>query len=67
MSVSESSSELSVVWSDSDLAQVGKVVAGYLAGFGESTRKAYALDLRQWIGWCRNHNLRVFDARRAHI
>lgn len=31
MSVSESLSELSVVWSDSDLAQLGKVVAGYLA------------------------------------
>lgn len=67
MSLQESSSVLTVVWSDSDLASLGKVVAGFLAGFGESTRKAYALDLRQWIRWCRSHDLKVFEARRAHI
>lgn len=50
MSLRESSSVTMVAWSDSDLASLGKVVAGYLAGFGESTRKAYGLDLRQWIG-----------------
>lgn len=56
-----------MAWSDSDLDSLRKVVAGYLAGFGESTRKAYSLDLRQWIGWCRDHDLRVFEAKRAHI
>lgn len=67
MSLRESSSVMMVAWSDSDLASLGKVVAGYLAGFGESTRKAYGLDLRQWIQWCRDHDLRVFEAKRAHI
>jgi integrase/recombinase XerD len=67
MSLRESSGVMAVAWSDSDLASLGKVVAGYLAGFGESTRKAYGLDLRQWIHWCRSHDLRVFEARRAHI
>jgi len=67
MSLKESSSVLTVVWSDSDLASLGKVVAGFLAGFGESTRKAYALDVRQWIQWCRGHHLRVFEAKRAYI
>ena len=66
MSMRESSSAL-VVWSDSNLDSLGKVVAGYLAGFGESTRKAYGLDLRQWIGWCRSQSLDVFEAKRAHI
>lgn len=67
MSLRESSNVIAVAWSDSDLDRLGKVVAGYLAGFGESTRKAYSLDLRQWIGWCRSHDLRVFEVRRAHI
>jgi integrase/recombinase XerD len=67
MSLRESSSVIMVAWSDSDLASLGKVVAGYLAGFGESTRKAYGLDLRQWIQWCRGHDLRVFEAKRTHI
>jgi integrase/recombinase XerD len=67
MSLRESSSVIAMAWSDSDLDSLGKVVAGYLAGFGESTRRAYSLDLRQWIGWCRSHDLSVFEARRAHI
>jgi len=67
MSLRELSGVIAVAWSDSDLASLGKVVAGYLAGFGESTRKAYGLDLRQWIHWCRSHDLGVFEAKRAHI
>jgi Phage integrase, N-terminal SAM-like domain len=31
------------------------------------TRDAYALDLRQFIAWCDEHNLRLFTARRADI
>jgi site-specific recombinase XerD len=42
-------------------------VAGFLAGYGDTTRQAYSLDLRQWLRWCDNHDLRVFDVRRAHI
>lgn len=67
MSLRESSSVIAVAWSESDLASLGKVVAGYLAGFGESTRNAYGLDLWQWVQRCRSHDLRVFEARRAHI
>ena len=27
-------------------------VAGFLAGYGNRTREAYTLDLRQFYGWC---------------
>jgi hypothetical protein len=27
------------------------------------TRDAYALDLRQFIAWCYEHNMRLFTAR----
>lgn len=67
MSSRESSDVPAVVSSESDVLSVRQAVAGYLAGFGESTRKAYGLDLRQWIQWCRSHDLRVFQVRRAHI
>ncbi len=42
-------------------------LAGYLAGYTGLTRDAYALDLRQYASWCRQHHLRLFEARRADI
>ena len=46
---------------------VRQAIAGFLAGFGESTREAYSLDLRQWMRWCAPHDLTIFEVRRAHI
>ena len=42
-------------------------LAGFLAGYRGSTRDAYALDLRQFVGWCERRGLRLFAARRADI
>jgi site-specific recombinase XerD len=56
-----------VVTSEVDTSTVGRAVAGFLAGYGDSTRKAYSLDMRQWLSWCQNHDLQVFGVRRAHI
>jgi hypothetical protein len=42
-------------------------LAGFLAGYTGLTREAYALHLRQFAGWCRQHHIRLFQARRAHI
>jgi integrase/recombinase XerD len=42
-------------------------LAAFLAGYRGSTREAYALDLRQFIAWSQEHNLRLFTARRADI
>ena len=44
-----------------------QVIAGFLAGFGQLTREAYQLDLRQWMAWCQSHDLAILEARRAHI
>jgi integrase/recombinase XerD len=38
-----------------------------LAGYGGLTREAYALDLRQYVAWCTEHELTVFGARRGDI
>jgi site-specific recombinase XerD len=38
-----------------------------LAGYSGLTREAYGLDLRQYAGWCHQHHLRLFQARRADI
>ena len=40
-------------------------LAGFLAGYSGLTRQAYELDLRQYASWCHQHNLRLFQARRA--
>ena len=42
-------------------------LAGFLAGYTGLTREAYALDLRQHASWCQQHQLRLFQARRADI
>ena len=41
--------------------------AGFLAGYSGQTRDAYAMDLRQFTAWCAEHDLRLFDVRRADI
>jgi len=38
-----------------------------LAGYSGETFEAYALDLRQWSQWCFDHDLDLFEVRRAHI
>ena len=42
-------------------------LAAFLAGYRGLTREAYALDLRQFIAWCEEHDIRLFAARRADI
>ena len=42
-------------------------LAGFLAGYRGLTREAYALDLRQFTGWCRARSLHLFAVRRADI
>ena len=42
-------------------------LAGFLAGYSGLTREAYALDLRQYASWCAQHQLHLFQARRADI
>lgn len=42
-------------------------LAGFLAGYASATRDAYALDLRQFMAWCREHDMALFQARRADI
>jgi site-specific recombinase XerD len=42
-------------------------LAAFLAGYRGLTREAYALDLRHFIAWCAEHNLRLFTARRADV
>lgn len=41
--------------------------AGFLAGYAGRTREAYTLDLRQFIRWCGEHRLGLFDITRTHI
>ena len=42
-------------------------LAGFLAGYSGLAREAYELDLRQYVSWCHQHHLRLFQARRADI
>jgi integrase len=42
-------------------------LAGFLAGCSGLTRQSYELDLRQFASWCQQHQLRLFQARRADI
>jgi site-specific recombinase XerD len=52
---------------DFDSFAVRQAMAAFLTGYGDTTREAYSLDLRQWLRWCASHDLRVFAVKRAHI
>lgn len=58
--------EIAVVdpqFSDAELYALG----AFLAGYRGQTRDAYALDLRQFVAWCEQHDLKLFAVRRADI
>ena len=42
-------------------------LTGFLAGYTGLTREACALDLRQFASWCQQHQMRLFQARRADV
>ena len=42
-------------------------VAGFLARYGEPTRRSYMSDLRQSFIWCDSVGLAIFEAKRAHL
>jgi site-specific recombinase XerD len=42
-------------------------LTGFIAGYRGATRDAYTLDLRQFIAWCTNHHLALFEVRRSDI
>ena len=42
-------------------------LSGFLAGYTGLTREAYELDLRQFASWCQQHDIGLFQARRADI
>ena len=56
-----------IVEPDCDSFAVRQANAGFVAGYGDMTRDAYSLDLRQWLGWCDSHDLKLFGVKRAHI
>ena len=42
-------------------------LGGFLAGYSGLTRDAYELDLRQFVVWCDDHQLDLFEVRKADI
>jgi integrase/recombinase XerD len=42
-------------------------IAGFLAGYSGNTLISYTTDLRLFVQWCVNNDLRLFDVRRAHL
>ena len=42
-------------------------LAGFLGGYRGLTRDAYALDLRQFVAFCAERHLGLFEVRRSDI
>jgi hypothetical protein len=59
METTESTFVPALISPDFDSFVVRQTIAGFLAGYGETTREAYGLDLRQWMRWCASHELAV--------
>ena len=43
------------------------VIAGFLAGYTGTTRISYTTDLRQFVTWCTDSDVRLLDVKRAHL
>ena len=56
-----------VLYDPQETSEEVKAAAGFLAGFSGRTREAYTLDLRQFIIWCDQHHLALFEVTRTHI
>jgi len=48
-------------------AEEEQALLGFLMGYSGLTRDAYQLDLRQYVTWCADHRVELFEARRADI
>ena len=57
MTTTETRFAPALVSPDFDSFAVRQAIAGFLAGYGDTTREAYSLDLRQWLRWCDTHQL----------
>jgi integrase/recombinase XerD len=49
------------LWRAEDLA------AAFLLAYSGHTRAAYSNDLREWFGWCSDHDLDPLEATRGHV
>ena len=47
--------------------EVKTLAAAFLLGYRDSTRAAYARDLRDWFTWCAAHDIDPLAAQRAHV
>jgi hypothetical protein len=57
-----------IVVYDAELAGPEHIaLTGLLGGYRGLTRDAYALDLRQFVAFCDDHHLSLFDVRRSDI
>jgi hypothetical protein len=58
----------SIVVYDPELAgPEHRALAGFLGGYRRLTRDAYALDLRQFVAFCNERHLGLFEVRRSDI
>ena len=49
-----------------DWADIQLAIAGYLVGYGGSTRTGHAAELRMWAHWLADHGKSMFQARSFH-
>ncbi len=42
-------------------------IAGFLAGYTGTTRVSYTTDLRMFLTWCTEAQVRLLDVKRAHL
>ena len=65
--MSTTTSTAVVVYSPGDVDPEHVALAGFLGGYRGLTRVAYALDLRQFVAFCEQRQLRLFEVHRSDI
>ncbi len=65
--MSTTTSTAVVVYSPGDVDPEHVALAGFLGGYRGPTRDAYAFDLRQFVAFCEQRQLRIFEVHRSDI
>lgn len=51
----------------SPITSADELIAAWLLGYGETTRRGYLVDVRAWLGWLDSLGVELLDAHRAHV
>lgn len=58
---------LDILMPTTGIDPVNMALVGFLARYGDPTRRGYVVDLKQYLSWCEGNRMHPFEIKRAHL